>query len=584
MPRAIGYQPLLQKSLATLCRVAMTLCLLVAAIPAASALAPVDITQTDDTLQLGPYLEYLKDPDRREDLAEVRASNELFTPHTGDVLNIGYTSAGHWVRFRLTNTGTEPQTRYLEFRSAFVDRLTLYHPQERTGYGKTESGRLVTPPERPHPSRHFVFPITLSPGADAVYYLYADSADTLTIPLYLHTDTGLQQTVLTSRSWLSFFQGLIAAMAVFSLFLLVTLRDRVYGYYIGVIIMHQGLFFTLFNGLGYQYFGLENPWWSREALSILVSLTMLMIMQFTRVLLDTRNQQPRLDRVIAAIQCAAIAIAGLSLFVDYYLSIRLANLHGSVTALAVWVVGWNALRKDHPAARYFLIAWTSLIVGGLTYSLKSWGLLPSNAFTEHSWQIGAAIEAIFLSLAIADRITNESRQRIRLQYEAQQAQATALEIQRRANETLEKSVRERTEELREANRKLQQLSDTDQLTGISNRRSLERYLQHTFERALVDRKPVAVLLIDIDHFKPVNDTYGHQAGDDCLKEIAERIRSSVASEPVNTRAGPLGLTISMGVYAAAPVKGDSAENFLQKAHQALYRSKHEGRDRVTPFR
>lgn len=123
--------------------------------------------------------------------------------------------------------------------------------------------------------------------------------------------------------------------------------------------------------------------------------------------------------------------------------LRLGNL---LTTLTLWIVGWNSLRKGNPAARYFLIAWTMLIVGGLAYSLKSWGLVPSNVFTEHGWQIGAAVEAIFLSLAIVDRINTDSWQRIRLQQEAQKAQARSLEIQRRANETLEQRVQEHTDQ------------------------------------------------------------------------------------------------------------------------------------------
>lgn len=595
--------------------------LLLISLPAAATPEPVAIPQAGNTIPLGPHIEHLKDPERELTLADVLARGDDFTPNNSEVLNLGYTGAGHWVRFRLRNTDSEPLTRFLEFRSLFADHLNLYLPKGNGDYEKVESGRLVPPPERPYLSRNFVFPVTLPPGTDQYYYLYVDSADTLTVPLYLQTNSGLQQTQLTSRSWLSFFQGLIVTMAVFSLFLLVTLRDRVYGYYIGVIVVHQGFFFTLFNGLGYQYFGLQNPWWSREALAVLVSAAMWLIMQFTRVLLATREQQPRLDRLIVVIQYAALFITAISLFADYYLSIRLANPLASVTAMVLWLVGWNSLRKGNPAARYFLIAWTMLIIGGLAYSLKSWGLAPSNLFTEHGWQMGAAIEAIFLSLAIADRINTESRQRIRLQYEAQQAQARALEIQRRANETLEQTVRARTEELRKANHKLQQLSDTDQLTNISNRRSLDRYLQHTFGRAAVDGKSVAVLMIDVDHFKPINDTHGHQAGDDCLRVVAariqassrwpadmvaryggeefcvvlpdtdqqtamavgQRIRESVEAAPVPTRNGPLKLTVSVGVHAAIPTAEETSDSFLKQADQALYQSKQQGRNRVTLY-
>lgn len=593
--------------------------LLLMATAGAAATEPVAVPETDSTVPLGPHLEYLKDPERRMTLDDVRSRGEEFSPNDSKVINIGYNHAGHWVRFRLKNSGTATLSRYLEFRSLFADQLILYHPSQPNQYQKIRSGRMVPPPQRPHLSRNFVFPLTVPPGTNDFYYLYVESADTLTIPLYLHTDKGLQRTELASRSWLAFYQGLIATMTLFSLFLLVTLRDRLYGYYIGVIVLHQGLFFTLFNGLGYQYFGLEDPWWTREAMSVFVSLSMWMIMQFGRVLLATRQEQPRLDRVIVLIQYAALAIAVLSLFVDYSVSIRLANPHGAMTATVMWVVGWNSLRKGNPAARYFLIAWSTLIVGGLAYSLKAWGVVPSNLFTEHSWQIGAAIEAIFLSLAIADRINTESRQRIRHQQEAQLAQARALEMQRKANDMLEQRVKERTEELREANRKLQQLSDTDQLTSLSNRRSLDRFLNHTIARARIDRKSIAVLMIDVDHFKPVNDTHGHQVGDDSLREIAgriqnssrwpadmvaryggeefcvvlpntdresamavaQRMRESVASEPITTRIGLLKLTVSLGVYAAVPTENDSADSFLEQADRALYQSKKEGRNRVT---
>jgi len=213
---------------------------------------------------------------------------------------------------------------------------------------------------------------------------------------------------------------------------------------------------------------------------VVVCLAIWLIMRFTRVLLRTPEEQPILDRCATLTQHGALVVAVLSLFIEYYVSIRLANSVGSVTALILWLVGWNSFRIGNPASPYFLMAWTLLIVGGLTYSLKSWGIIPSTLLTEHGWQIGSAVEAILLSLAIANRINVESKQRIQRQSEAQKAQATALDIQRKANETLEQCVRQRTAELEAANQKLQQLSETDQLTGLHNRRSLDGYMKHSF--------------------------------------------------------------------------------------------------------
>ncbi|TNC83154.1 MAG: hypothetical protein C9356_01540 [Oleiphilus sp.] len=510
-------------------------------------------------------------------------------------------------------------TRYLEFRSRFADHLILYTPDEQNTYQTVHSGRMVAHQDRPHPAREFVFPVTLPAKTSYTYYLYADSADTLTIPLYLHTANGLAETELSARIWMAFYHGLIIAMMVFSLFLFYTLRDRVYLFYIGAIVTHQGIFFTLFDGLGYSFLGLEHPWWSREAISVSLCLAMWMIAQFARVLLNSETEQPHINRLVVWLQHAACVTGILSLFIDYDVSIRLANPVASMTAVLLSFLGLNAYRIGHPSARYFLLSWSTLIIGGLAYSLKSWGFLPSNLFTEYGWQAGSAIEAILLSMAIAERINKETRKRARMQHRVQATQAEALAIQRKANETLERNVRERTEALERANRQLQTLSETDELTGLNNRRSLERQLQQAMEHGVKNGSLVAILLLDLDHFKQVNDTYGHLVGDECLRafaerlrinsrwpadivaryggeefcillyrptagmamEAAERIRKNLDQDPLETREGPLRVTVSIGVCAAIPTTEDQSEAFLSAADKALYASKQSGRNRVT---
>ena len=586
------------------------------------ALEAVEVAPDVDTIALGPHLEYLRDPARNLSLPEVRRRSGDFEKNPDEVKNAGYTADGFWIRFRLANSSDQRVSRFLEFRSRFADRLDLYVPGRDDAYTVMNSGRFVLPPARPHPARDFVFPLELPPDSQQTWYLYVDSADTLTIPLYLHSAEGLKRVELTGHTWLVFYQGVILAMAVFSLFLLITLKDRLYLYYICALVLHQGFVFILFDGLGYQYFGLEDPWWTREGIAVATCVSMWLIMQFSRLLLQTRQQQPRMDRLVVWLQNAALVVAVLSAFLDYYIGIRLTNPIASSTAALLWVVGWNALIKGNPAARYYLSAWTLLIFGGIAYSLKAWGLLPSNVFTEYGWQMGAAIEAILLSMAIAERISIETRQRIESQQEAQRAQARALEIQQKANETLEERVRQRTKELEEANRKLQMLSDTDQLTGLANRRVLERHLAQVFGRASAGNESVAVLMIDVDHFKSINDNHGHAAGDRCLEAIAdrilastrrpgdlvarfggeefcvvifpaatevawqtaERIRQAIEAQPVDALSLPLQLTVSIGLYAAVPQPGDDGADFLKLADEALYRSKEEGRNRVTLYR
>jgi diguanylate cyclase (GGDEF)-like protein len=183
---------------------------------------------------------------------------------------------------------------------------------------------------------------------------------------------------------------------------------------------------------------------------------------------------------------------------------------------------------------------------------------------------------------------------------------------------LEIKVKERTQELEEANRRLELLAVTDGLTGLFNHRYLHEQLQAAVERSLRSDVPVAMLMIDVDHFKKYNDRHGHPAGDEALRtvarciaedrrqvdvvaryggeefalllhdaskahavEVAEKIRQRVSAAPIaGADKQPLGkMTVSIGI-AVCPEDAKTAEALLEAADVALYRAKKSGRDSV----
>jgi diguanylate cyclase (GGDEF)-like protein len=184
--------------------------------------------------------------------------------------------------------------------------------------------------------------------------------------------------------------------------------------------------------------------------------------------------------------------------------------------------------------------------------------------------------------------------------------------------SLEQKVRERTAELEAANARLNRLAVTDGLTGLYNHRYLHEQLAQSVERSLRDGTSVAMLMIDVDHFKKYNDRQGHPAGDEALRtvarliaedrrtvdvvaryggeefavllhdakreaaiEVAEKIRLRVASTAIpHADRQPLGkMTVSIGV-AICPDDATTAEALLEAADVALYRAKKSGRDVV----
>ncbi|WP_169449859.1 sensor domain-containing diguanylate cyclase [Paludibacterium yongneupense] len=189
-------------------------------------------------------------------------------------------------------------------------------------------------------------------------------------------------------------------------------------------------------------------------------------------------------------------------------------------------------------------------------------------------------------------------------------------------DNLESRVVERTQELEVVNEKLARLASEDALTGIANRRCFNEVLEREWSRAQRERKPVALLLCDIDYFKAYNDNYGHHEGDMVLRDIA-RIIAAHARRPLDlaaryggeefalvlpgthlagalylaeklvqavrdaelehgySRAGPI-VTLSIGVAALYPLHGEASSRLIQLADVELYHAKDRGRNQVSP--
>ena len=105
------------------------------------------------------------------------------------------------------------------------------------------------------------------------------------------------------------------------------------------------------------------------------------------------------------------------------------------------------------------------------------------------------------------------------------------------NQSLEAKVSERTKELLEANLHLEELSLTDALTGLPNRRHGMRQLERLWSESLKSKSPLSCMMIDADHFKEVNDTYGHDAGDVVLCELAKTLQDAIRTDDIVCRLG-----------------------------------------------
>jgi two-component system cell cycle response regulator len=176
-----------------------------------------------------------------------------------------------------------------------------------------------------------------------------------------------------------------------------------------------------------------------------------------------------------------------------------------------------------------------------------------------------------------------------------------------------------TERLRDNVQMSIEMAITDMLTGLFNRRYMETHVGTLVEQARSRGKPLTVLVLDIDYFKSINDTWGHDAGDDVLREfavrikksirgidlacryggeefvvvmpetdmavatmVAERLRRRIAGEPFSIQQGARTVEVTISIGLAALGRDEDAAKVVKRADEALYRAKRDGRNRVVP--
>ena len=512
-------------------------------------------------------MEVLEDPSGKLDFAAVRAST-AFGPAPATGTNFGFTRSAWWVRFRLDNPGDEDRRVILREDYPLLDHLDLWAAEPNGSWRHTATGDRTPFSTREFDHRDFLFDLAVPAGSERTFYLRVESEGPVDLDLNLFSTHDLIGTLSDEQLAYGAYYGGFLVLVLYNLFIFLIVRDRAFFYYL-LYATSYGLYFAIHNGLAFEFLWPNSPVWGNQALLVQLSLTLIFGMQFTRTFLDTARFAKRLDRVAMVLQ----ALAGFGLLASFAVSygtliLPLALLTVLVTVMIV-ALGTLGLVKGYRPARFFMIAWAMLLAGVMVYMLKVFGLLPHNMLTQNGFQVGSLLEMVLLSLALASRV-----------------------------------------------RELQRQSRTDTLTRIPNRRYFDERVASEFERARRKQGAVALLVVDIDHFKQFNDRFGHARGDEILKQVAERLCHGVrrgdsvcryggeefavilpgaSSEEAHVVAESLreivergaspdaGITVSIGVVSTYDAEFENVDDMFHAADRAMYRAKDMGRNRVFRF-
>ncbi|MDI9244508.1 7TM diverse intracellular signaling domain-containing protein [Marinobacter sp. CHS3-4] len=567
---------------------------------------PVVLQEASERVNISRNLSYFEDAADQyaiEDIVSQWPSIANFE-RPDQAHNFGFSESPYWFHTRLHNRDGPSTDWVLEGMYSIIDRVDLYVVRSSGDIEHYVAGDAIKFDSRGRKHHNINFRLDLEQGETVDLFFRVETTGSVMMPLLLWTNEAFSGADHQERFVFGLYYGLLLCMAVFNLLIFLSTRDSNYLWYVSYIVFY-GLLQLTVNGLAFEHLWPEMGWWNNRAISFFIAMGMFSILGFSRSFLLLQENVPWLNRVIVTVMAffPFMAVAALA-YPDYGPVIRITTFVASVSVLFILAGGLITLYQGFRPARYFMIAWSALLAGMMLYTLKTFGLLPANFLTEYAIQIGSAFEAVLLSLAMAARLRL-------LMLENQR-------IQEEMNLQLEQRVSERTSELEVVNRKLEALSATDGLTGLYNRRFFDERLDLEVGRSSRNG-PLSLLMIDVDLFKPLNDTHGHLAGDSCLRKIASVIAEGVSrradvvaryggeefavilpdtgSEGAKNRAEAIrksvadnlnffwsgqaiDVTVSVGVATVAPGGRIDADDMIDVADRALYDAKQEGRNTV----
>ncbi|OUS08811.1 hypothetical protein A9Q81_00495 [Gammaproteobacteria bacterium 42_54_T18] len=540
-------------------------------------------------------------------------------------LNLFYSDDTLWLSFFVISTSRNMRMIVLEIDWPFIDNIELYRvDNDRLAVRQGMQGDHVLTHDRPLKNRAYIFPQNLESQKQVEFLMKITTSSLILLPIELWDADAYWENETATQTLLSLFFGLVIVMGIYNFGVWFYTRDVSYLYY-SIFVAFVSLYEASITGYGFQYLWLDSAWLNDHALVLFAGLSFLVGALFVDAFLGLEEANPIMHKAIGFLVILYAAFILFSFFVGEVYVAPLGQYMGLLLSAGTIVLSAHEWHKGNVAARYFTVAWFVLLLGTSVYTLMLAGHIPHTIFTESVQRVGISLEVLLLSFALGDRF-NRQRQMakqatdisLHLATELNRSHEEKIRIQAQAQQGLEDKVEQRTEELREAKKRLELLSITDQLTELKNRRCFDDCYTSEYKRAFRSRSSIAVMMIDIDHFKRVNDTYGHLVGDECIRRVAQAIhihsqrpgdmafryggeefvvlltdtdcggsgnvaqliRQEVERIQYQYNGAVVGLSVSIGIATTIPSDEVSEKNVLQQADDALYQAKKNGRNRV----
>jgi two-component system, sensor histidine kinase LadS len=571
---------------------------------------------------LTPLTQYY--PDELNNLTIEQAMNrpaDSWNMSSTTNFSFGFTDAAYWLHTTLNNSSRAEQQLLLEIGRARFEEIDVYVSidGQRTHMA---GGSLRAFEDREYKHRSHLFPVNLATDQTADIFIRVKNSGSLWFPLMLwHKDKFFDADKNSMIIFGAYF-GIWLLIIIFNAILYAVIPTRAVASFVAFVFTY-GLYQLISLGFGTSLIWGRFPLLLDATSIVAISSATLSMMFFCSQVLDLNNSNKTGLRILQLFSYPVLLVVLAYPLLGYAGVIQPLTAIVGANAVIVIVLGLLSTIKGSRLGLYATIAWTPLLLGIIATVSVRFQFLPLNFVTHNAAPAGFILMMFSLSFVAAAEYRRRSRE---------QPGATSFSVgnasvedQNNSSEELEHMVHNRTHELEEALEELSQANETlreinimDAVTGIKNRHYFDTAFENEWKRASREKYPLSLLLLDIDHFKLVNDKLGHLAGDECLYEIAatisaalkrpadivaryggeefvavlpyienenamkfaNRIRSRVEAANYIVDGREVNVTVSIGVCTVTPSDDDEMKDMISAADIALYEAKNNGRNQV----
>ncbi|ALO43693.1 sensor domain-containing diguanylate cyclase [Pseudoalteromonas phenolica] len=575
-----------------------------------------------------PYAYTLDDSKNLKQLIE---KNVNWVTETSEPLNLGKVQNPLWLKISLKNLSASDVDLLLSIDNILLDKVTAYIAAQDDPIITLALGDALPLVKRPIKHEAQLVPVKLLAQQHVALYLNIEHSGAINVPLSLWHPIEYIKYKSKFNLIYGIFAGFIIALALMHL-VLFSFTKKPYFLYATAFTVLIWLLNTHLYGFSYRYLYGNWQWLQQYAQPLLILLSSCTLLPLLKPYIKGKRLFTLLS-VPKRYACAAIGSLSLVLsLLPIDISLASSYVLGFAIIMALLTVFISQWQFNKQQTMYFIAICVFMLFALVHQVSFELGYLSGPQLSTPVSYFCYFIVSLILSFALVRQFISERD----LEVEAQQAKLAhsqaqdvllneKLKLQEQTQADLEALVDERTfelqvtlRELEDKNRELEKINIEDPLTKIKNRRYFDKRLQMEVRRSRREQSTLSVVMLDIDHFKNINDTYGHLSGDKAIcavadiikshlqrpsdevfryggeefvmllpntelegaQQIAEQIRVAVNSFQLKLDKDTVNLTLSAGVHSAIAIDPKSPHIYTDLADRALYEAKQQGRNQV----